>query len=292
MSSHEKLTHAVRERLEFIEMQLIFKGWVSRIDLMERFGVAEAAATRDFKNYKEIAENNMYLNHTVKRYEINKDGFNPFFKKTINDYIYDIKESSNNSGFRKGIIESMPKLSSPELSVFSCLSRAICNIKSVKIKYRSLDNGLSEKTISPHSFFDTDLRMYVRCFDKKRSKFIDLLVNRIVSVDDLSFHEIGENEAIEYDVDWNSFVDIKLSPHPNEFNVKNKECVEMDLNMISGERVVSVRKALVAYWLNRWNVDCSIGCNLKDKKYQLCLSNKDVLKNIENSFIAPGYVCD
>ena len=37
----------VAERWAFIELLLMAKGWLSRADLMNRFGLKEAAATRD-----------------------------------------------------------------------------------------------------------------------------------------------------------------------------------------------------------------------------------------------------
>ena len=51
----ETLSHAQRERLLFIEFRLYFSGDARRQDLMQRFGVAPAVATRDFAQYREFS---------------------------------------------------------------------------------------------------------------------------------------------------------------------------------------------------------------------------------------------
>lgn len=286
--NHDEISYAVRERLQFIELQLLFKGWVSRFDLMAQFGVAEAAATRDFKKYKEISGDNMVLNHTYKRYEINANEFTPIFDRELDAYLVETKAVKNNFGRSEPLIESMENISGTNSKIFFELSRAITNNDAVKIKYRSLENGISEREIVPHAFFDTDLRMYVRCFDRKRSIFINLLVNRVVSVDSCKNQPLDDEMSFN-DYSWNSFVELELIPHPNKWNVKNKECVEMDLSMTDGVKVVRVRCATGAFWLNRWNVDCSSNASLSSKKYQLYLKNRSVLESLDSAFIVNGF---
>lgn len=291
MNSFDELTHAVRERLEFIEKQLIFKGWVSRADLIDQFGIAEAAATRDFKAYKELAPENMVLNHTVKKYEINLNAFSPVFDKSTTLYINELKSNFFCDGGSGKIIEPMDRISYLKFDLFSSLARAITNKEPVKIKYRSLENNISERVIVPHTFFDTDIRMYVRCYDRKRAKFSDFMVNRIVSISAVEGEDriVKNNEKPIYDNEWNDFIELILIPHPQKFNEETKLCIEMDLDMQNGVKTVSVRKSLAPYWLNRWDVDCSKEGALKSKKYQLYLFNHEALDKVENNFLAPGY---
>jgi len=291
MSNKDELTHAAQERLEFIERQLIFKGWVSRMDLTEHFGIGEAAATRDFKSYKELSVDNMVLNHTVKRYEIKKDNFNPVFKKSATIYISELKESFFKNNNDRKIIEPMERISYLKMDSFAELAKSINNGRPVCIKYRSLENDVSERVVVPHSFFDTDIRMYMRCFDRKRSKFSDFMVNRVMSLSEdlVSDKVVHEEELPNRDREWNEFVELVLIPHKNNFTGNGKACVEMDLDMNEGKKVVSVRRSLAPYWLNRWDVDCSEDGILKSKKFQLSLCNFDVLNDISNNFIAPGY---
>ncbi|MEJ4046214.1 WYL domain-containing protein [Erwinia sp. SLM-02] len=291
MSNKDELTHAAQERLEFIERQLIFKGWVSRMDLTEQFGIGEAAATRDFKAYKELSVDNMVLNHTVKRYEINQADFKPVFEKSASIYISELKDSYFKNGSEKKLIEPMERISYLKMNIFSELSKFISNERPVSIRYRSLENDVSERVVIPHSFFDTDIRMYMRCFDRKRAKFSDFMVNRVIfaSGDLVIDKTVHEEEKPVHDKEWNNFIELILVPHKNNFTGNGKACVEMDLDMDEGKKIVSVRRSLAPYWLNRWDVDCSKDGVLDSKKFQLSLYNFDVLNDISNNFIAPGY---
>lgn len=53
-----ELTQPQRDRLAFIELRLRFIGEVRRQDLVTRFGIQVAAATRDIALYKEVAPRN------------------------------------------------------------------------------------------------------------------------------------------------------------------------------------------------------------------------------------------
>lgn len=291
MNSYEGLTHAVQERLEFIERQLIFKGWVSRADLIDQFGIGEAAATRDFKAYRDLSGGNMDLKHTFKRYEINLNKFKAVFDKSATSYITELKNDFFEKNKEK-IIEPMDRISYLRMDVFSSISRAIKNNESICIKYRSLENNVSERIIVPHCFFDTDIRMYVRCFDRKRAKFSDFMVNRVISTSSVESHDliVSAEEKPTRDSEWNEFIELDIIPHPKKFDANSKVCIEMDLDMIDGNKRISVRKSLAAYWLNRWDVDCSKNAILKSKKYQLYLFNHEVLGQVENNFLAPGYI--
>jgi len=291
MGNYEDLTHAVKERLEFIEAQLLFKGWVARADLINHFKIAEAAATRDFKTYKEIAPNNMYLNHTVKRYEILKESFSAYFGKTPTCYINEIKNQSYGKQAEMKLIEPMPKLSNINMDIFSEVARCINNTMPLKIKYRSMDNDLSERVVVPHCFFDTDIRMYMRAFDRKSGEFRDFLISRIIDAMPIILGEqkVKDSEMYHVDSQWNEYISLNIVPHPSIDNIKNKTCIEMDLDMIDGVRTVQVRKRLAPYWLNRWYVDCSKNGDMKGDKYQLYLKNHEVLNEVENAYLAPGF---
>lgn len=57
-----------RDRLKHIELRLRFLGEVRRPDLLLRFGIQSAAASRDLALYKELAPNNIDYESRGKRY--------------------------------------------------------------------------------------------------------------------------------------------------------------------------------------------------------------------------------
>ena len=66
----ESLNHAQRERLTFIEFRLYFLGDAKRQDMIQRFGIAPAVATRDFSQYRKLFPHNINFNNKTKSYLI------------------------------------------------------------------------------------------------------------------------------------------------------------------------------------------------------------------------------
>lgn len=274
----------INERLVFIELLLMLKGWVSRYDLMNNFGIQEASASRDLSRYKNKTDKNMLLNHSIKRYEINYHSFEPQFEhswESLFSRLIDENESKN-MGFSNVGIEIIPDLISPKVIDVSKVSRAIQNKKIIKIEYYSTSSGHSLKEIAPHSMFNNDLKTYIRCFDTEKNRFIDLVMSRVIDI----LGEVGDaTDAMMKTKDsyWNEYITLELVVHPK---VKHKKAVEMDLGMTDGIRKVEVRKSLSQYWLRRWCVDCSSDSSMMDEAYQLALKNHFIIEGINGFF--PG----
>ena len=75
----EDLSLVQRERLAYIDFRLYFFGEIGRPDLIERFGVAPAGATRDLALYREIAPHNITFDGSNKIYRIGQE-FSPLFE--------------------------------------------------------------------------------------------------------------------------------------------------------------------------------------------------------------------
>ena len=75
----DDLSQLQRERLAYIDFRLYFFGEIGRPDLIERFGVAPAGATRDLALYREIAPNNITFDGSDKIYRIGQ-AFSPLFE--------------------------------------------------------------------------------------------------------------------------------------------------------------------------------------------------------------------
>lgn len=68
----EDLSLVQRERLAYIDFRLYFFGEIGHPDLIERFGVAPAGATRDLALYREIAPHNITFDGSNKIYRIGR----------------------------------------------------------------------------------------------------------------------------------------------------------------------------------------------------------------------------
>src|SRR3954465_12064211 len=73
-----ELTNAQRDRLVYIELRAQFLGEIRRSDLVSRFGIQTAAATRDLAEYRAIAGRNLEYRSDIKAY-VCSDLFRPVF---------------------------------------------------------------------------------------------------------------------------------------------------------------------------------------------------------------------
>ena len=109
----ESLSHAQRERLAYIDFRLYFFGEIGRPDLIERFGVAPAGATRDLALYREIAPQNITFDGSNKIYRIGQ-AFSPLFDhasqrvlSALSDHTELFKQFSDNPNFKRWLTDTV-----------------------------------------------------------------------------------------------------------------------------------------------------------------------------------------
>lgn len=278
-----------RERLFHIDFRLYFLGTINRTDLVSRFGIKEAAATRDITLYKELAPKNLEYDTKAKTY-IQREGFNPLFNYTSTQalaaLLYGFGDDfvMTNQAFYAA--EAPAQLNLPSCEVLASVTRAIYKQQAISIIYRSLSSDLTKREIVPHTLVDNGLRWHVRGFDRLRNQFADFVINRIEAPSQVDGSPITMAEKKESDQQWQRWVDLHLIPHPA---LQHPETIEHEYGMINGSLIVTVRAAVAGYVLRRWNVDCSENHELKGSEYHLWLKNRQILTGVENLVLAPGY---
>lgn len=288
----EEASQAQLERLAYIDFRLTFLGDVSRKNLMSRFGIKEAAATRDFALYKQGASSNLVLDDVSKIY-VRTDNFVSAFQYSAVQALAVLSQGlcENATKPHNSLIScEMPsRLNIPSLDILSVVSRAIYMKKVVKINYHSIKNGQSTREIIPFSLVDNGLRWHVRAFDRKRKVFTDFVLTRISKANIINSY-IEDNEYSVNDIQWNRIVELELSVHPR---LKYPRTIELDYGMSGGLLKINVRAALVGYILRLWNVDCSPDHHLDTDEIHLWLRNAAALygvdSGVENLLLAPGY---
>jgi hypothetical protein len=284
-----KLTQSQRDRLAFIELRLRFIGEIGRHDLVKRFGIQAAAATRDLSHYKDLGPGNLEYD-PKKRVYARGDWFQPIF-----DFSSERVFAWLAQGFGDGeplhlraliACEGAARSNRPDLEILSALTRAIHQKAAVEIAYRSLSSGLSTREIVPLAFADNGLRWHVRAFDRDSGDFRDFVLPRI-AVATLLDGAVKDHEGADQDIQWNRIAEIELVPHP--VNVRHPDAVEAEYGMENGVLRMRVRAALAGYLMQRWRVDCTEGHDLKGAEYHLWLRNRQALYGITKLALAPGY---
>lgn len=275
------------ELLAHIEFMGRFYGVVSRADLVKRFDISEASATRTFQLYNSIAPDNLIYRPNIRRYEW-QDHASPVIEVSINKCL-----STLTDGFGDSFAHATDKpfavknsLFHVNLDILAGITRAIKRKYPIAINYLSKSSPQGAKRqIVPHSIADSGLRWHVRAFDRKRNEFRDFVINRVSSLDPCKSGEILTHEEREADDEWNTIVQLELQPHPRLSEIA--PMIEFEYQMASGILKKQVREALAGYLMDSWNIDASPDASLSGEHVMLHLRNAKELK-FKNKALAPG----
>lgn len=285
----DDLTQPQRDRLAFVELRVRFIGDIRRQDLVSRFGIQSAAATRDLAIYKELAPGNIDYDTKAKCYVLGED-FKPLF-----DFPPERVLSWLTQGFGDGepfqlkawVASEIPsRLTHPDLDVLACVTRAIHQECPIRVEYHSISSGQTERQIVPFALIDNGLRWHVRAFDRKSQEFRDFVITRIKGPVLLRDEEVQAHERGDQDIQWTRIVELELIPHPDQ---PRSEVTEMDYGMRDGVLRMKLRAATAGYILRKWSVDSSPDHSLRGPEYRLWLKNPLALYGVRNAVLAPGY---
>lgn len=289
-SALNDLSQTQRDRLAYIEFRLYFLGEVGRADLMKRFGVAPAVATRDFALYRSLFEDNIAFNKLSKTYVIG-ERFAPAFQHVPDRVLTALSE-----GFGDGVnpvagplvpCEMPLALNRPRLEVLAPVTRAIHQGRAVRMHYISHTSGATTREIVPFALASDGLRWHVRAFCRMRRRFIDFVISRMDKTAVIPDSEIDRSETSAEDIQWNRIVELELVPHPDR---PSPEIAEKDFGMTDGVLQLKLRAAMAGYVLRQWHIDCTAEHQLKDEAFRLWLRNPLALYGVESAKFAPGYV--
>lgn len=283
------LTQPQRDRLAFVELRVRFIGEIRRQDLVSRFGIQSAAATRDLALYKELAPDNINYDTKGKSY-VTGNAFKALF-----DFPPERVLAWLSQGFGDGepvplkawVTSEIPsRITQPDLETLACVTRAIQQQSPLKIRYHSISSGQSDREIVPFALLDNGLRWHVRAYDRKSQEFRDFVITRIKQPSVMKGAPIEANERSDQDIQWTRIVELDLVPHPDQ---PRPEITEMDYGMHGGALRMKLRAATAGYILRQWSVDCSPDHSLHGHEYRLWLSDPLALYGVENAKLAPGY---
>jgi predicted DNA-binding transcriptional regulator YafY len=285
----EALDARASERLVFIDFRCTFLGELRRGDLMARFNIGSAAATRDIAEYRNTLGGKIQLDSVSKTYRL-ATGFAPIFAHEVEQALTALSRGFGETQITtSGALincEIPPHLSTPSLEILAPICRAIHARRAVQIGYSSFSSGKSIREIVPFALANNGLRWHVRAFDRKRVDFVDFVLTRIHEVIESELAAPREQELEKHDIDWGRVLELQLVAHPKEVH---PEVVALDYKMVDGVLKIRVRAALASYLLRQWLVDCSTDHSQTGPEYRLWLKNSPILYGVANAHLAPGY---
>ena len=279
-----------QDRLRHIELRLRFLGEVRRPDVMLRFGIQSAAASRDLAVYRDLAPQNIEFDSRSKGYLLGS-AFSPLFPTSADQALAWLAEQLGDAiaPSSESLLPClMPsRLSHPDLEVLACITRAIHLKQVLDIRYHSISSGASQRQIVPFALLDTGLRWHVRAFDRKSNEFRDFVLTRIQAPNVQAESSPQRHETPEHDAQWARIVELDLVPHPAQ---PRPEITRMDYGLHDGTLRLKLRAAIAGYVLRKWSVDCSPDHRLQGPEYRLWLKDHLSLYGVETAAFAPGYL--
>ena len=141
LSQIAQLPQATRDRIAHIDFTLLFKGEAVRADLVDRFSIAAAQATKDFTMYRELAPGNIEYDQKLKLHK-RGEAFEPLFDYDVVRTLATISQGYGD-GFTGKVkpplaCEAPYHLNKPSLSIVAKVTEAIHKGKALSITYVSV----------------------------------------------------------------------------------------------------------------------------------------------------------
>lgn len=281
-----RIGRAQRERLFHVEFCALFLGEVRRAQLMQRFGIAEAAATRDIALYRGMAPENLSFDARHKLYRPSP-AMTPLFAHDAQASLVALADGLGDDAAVPPLphvrAERPVRPTALSLDVVAAVSQAIAAQTSLDVEYISTRSGRARRTIAPHALVDNGLRWHVRAFDAGAGAFRDFLLGRMGSP--RRGEAAPEAADREHDEQWMRIVRLELKPHPR---IAHPDAIVADFGMRQGRLELKLRAALVGYVARAWGIDTSSDASAPPDAFPVWLANRETLYDVESLSFAPG----
>ncbi|MCG7545944.1 WYL domain-containing protein [Pseudoalteromonas sp. MM17-2] len=285
MISLRHLPSAQVSRLTYIEFCLRFLGSFSRADLVKKFGIGTAAASRDIAEYKKLMPNNISDTSSSKNYVLSEQ-WEPLFNFKSSEVLAQLTgreiQSFSHSYISNEILDIIDE---PDLNIVTEITKTILSQRVIETEYFSNSSGISTKTLVPHSYMYNGSRWHVRAFDRNKNRFGDFVISRFLSAKIIEKEAPNTLERKAEDIQWNRIIDLEIIPHPS---LEDTRGVINEFNMVEGVLKKRIRASSAGYFLKSLYVDCA-RVPTEDKHFRLRLKNRLSLYGVEGLNMAPYF---
>jgi predicted DNA-binding transcriptional regulator YafY len=274
-----KAKFEVLMRLRAIELIAYWEGKLNTAQIIKHFGVSRQQASTDIKLYvTEYNPNVLEYSPELKGYFPNKQ-FKPVLTNGhINEYMEML------SGL---VAQTIPITLIPEPHIASVhlpdravkpdivrqLIQACRKQQALKITYASMNKPTPhERILSPHSLIYSGFRWHVRGYSHEREDYRDFVISRISKI---KAQEQAGYIGSEQDNQWHEEVELNIVPNQH-LSPAQQTLIANDFAMKKGVLILKVKKALVHYTLQRYQVAINENEKRACQKYPLQLHSGDV----------------
>ncbi|UCE94554.1 MAG: WYL domain-containing protein [Flavobacteriaceae bacterium] len=273
----EDLKWSIQQRIKFIDTHLFWEEKISRKDLTGFYDISIPQATKDLKQYAELAPENMYYDNSEKHY-VTSLNFKPLFGPHDSENYFSKLLTGEIKG-EKGqfYFSSLPpfyKLPCPGRKVdpntLKTILKSINENLAIEIEYQSMNNpDPSWRWISPHAIGFDGFRWHARALCHNSKMYKDFNLGRILAIKGQQSFELDHSN----DFLWHNNITFKIGPHP-DLSEGQRKCIIRDYMMIEGETCFEVKASFIFYIKRRLGLE--EGHEKKPGKHQhIILLNAD-----------------
>lgn len=211
MNTDSNISWSQRQRLEFIEMQLLFGRELNSSMLCNTFSISRYQVGNDIKLYRKICPTNLLPYKPADKHYKPSKHFKPYF---ISENFETPVDLSSHIVANVDNIEFVPTISRPVLDgVMSFLMAAIEHNVIIEGIYASSTSPAGKKrTLLPSSVAYVGNRVHIRAYCFVNNEYRDFVTARFKAIPKISDYK--SKEPIPRDTEWAEKVEIKLVPNP------------------------------------------------------------------------------
>lgn len=260
----EKLGFSQRQRLTYIESVAYWEGRIDRPRVSTAFKVSDNHVTKDFRIYKSAFPGNLQYDESARVYRPSRRFRPKIGRGSPDEYLALLKADAEQHGdflLRSSLTNvltdavPLPK-GSLDASILNSVTRAISSGSGLEMHYQSKTRDEpSSRKVWPHALVFSGTRWHARAYDSQRQRFIDLVLQRI-----LSAKPLNESSpcAVELDSEWNTRIDVEVMPR-RSFSDSQAKAIAREFGMTQvGSTWVwkaCLRECLVNYFIHLHRLD-------------------------------------
>ncbi|WP_417221850.1 WYL domain-containing protein [Amphritea sp.] len=250
-----RISYQEAEHYRIIETFAQWEGRINTTYLQKILQISRQKASEIVGCYQNYAPDNLRYDASAKGYIPTADFQPRFTQGHIDEYGQLLARSGcidYLSIFETGFCYLDAPLRNISPSLVQPIMRAIRDKLRIDIGYTSLSSPEYEsRIISPHCLVFDGIRWHVRAHCGKNNDFRDFVLSRFNG--EAEFEGPASCTA-EQDERWNTWLDLIIQPDPR-LAPQKRRLLELDYQMENGQRVISVRAALVMYLTQRLRLD-------------------------------------
>jgi hypothetical protein len=266
-------------RLEFIDFRLLYEGKINRSAVVEFFGVSIQQASLDFARYMELAENNMQYDKSEKIYRSSPQFSPKFVTPDAQSYLNELAHLGSGllspafSFIGSRLIASVVSLPVRRVGTNELLAVlwAIRDKSEIEITYQSMRRpDPTRRWIAPHALAFDGARWHARAWCHESNAFRDFVLTRIQETHGRRASQIDAWS----DKDWHEYETIVIEPRP-DLTRSQRDTVITDFQMLNGKLNLSVRRALVKYYVRHLQIE-----PIDVRRQPIVWTNREALKDV------------